>query len=110
MNRYLVLIHFASRWSREKDPAARGAQVLAAIRGVLDDCETVLTEDHAIGVCGLSRKSAREVWAALQLPVFRQDNLSVISLGRDISTIHPGFADWDARTRWLSKSDADPPR
>ncbi len=102
MHRYLVLIHFASKWTRD-DIATIGPKVIAAVRGALDDSETVLTTPQAIGVCGVSSKSARELWTALQLPLFRQDNVSVVTLGEDVVTTHPGFSEWDSRTRWLSR-------
>lgn len=109
MKRYLVLVHFASKFSRESDSVARMQSIMEAVRRSLDDCETAMTSEFGVAVCGLSARSATDLWTALQLPVFRQDNLSVIELGAAIATTHPGLAAWQARTAWLARTDSDRP-
>lgn len=109
MNRYLVLIHLASKPSREKGMSELGPTLISAIRGALDDCETILTAPQALGVCGLSAKPPREIWDSLRVLLRAEDNISVVAVGADVVTSHPGFADWDGRTRWMTRRDSGRP-
>lgn len=101
MNRYLVLIHFASKAARTADEAQLMIRVRDAVRSGLQECEAVLTSPAALAFCGLSALSPEELWSAMRVPLASQDNLSIIELGREIVTTHPGLTSWQARTRWM---------
>ncbi len=106
MARYLVLLHLASPSSRDKATApARFKLIHETVNASLQECEAVLTSPAALGFAGVSGKTAREVWQGLNALLAPQDNLSVIELGRDIATTHPGLQKWDSNTIFLTKTD-----
>lgn len=109
MNRYLVLLHFASKIARNEDPDARLVPINEAMRRELQDCECTLSSEVALAFCGVSAKSADELLGSLRIRVLRQDNLSIIELGTEIVTTHPGLAAWQARTAWIPRKGSDRP-
>ncbi|WP_167735679.1 MULTISPECIES: hypothetical protein [unclassified Herbaspirillum] len=94
--KYLVLVHLASKITRNDLPAIATA-VLQAIKSNLDDVEAVLTSEAAIAMTGLSSAGSDSIFRAIGSALRSGDNLSVLELGDDIVTSHPGLATWRNR-------------
>lgn len=99
MKRYLVLVHLAAAFPKA-ELTTRAAAMHAALKSTLDTMETVLTADRGFAFACLSAKPAAELWKSIvaQGTFARQDNISVVELGFDICTTHPGLASWHQQT------------
>lgn len=103
MKRYLVLVHMAAAFPKT-ELVTRATAMHRAMKSLLDDMETVLTADKAFAFTCVSSKTSKELWTAIvAAAVFgRQDNISVLELGYDISTTHPGLSGWNQTTGFLA--------
>jgi|GEM_PF-2197801 len=103
MKRYLVLVHLATAFPKTEF-AARATAMHKAMTSLLDNMETVLTAEKAFAFACVSEKSSKELWAAIvAAAVFgRQDNISVLEIGYDISTTHAGLSGWNQSTGFLA--------
>jgi uncharacterized protein (DUF1684 family) len=109
LKRYLVLIHFASRISRNPEVASQVRAIRDIVRRELGDAEAILNAETALAFCGMSALDAHGLWKALRLPIAGEDTLSVIEISANIASSHPGLSSWQVQTRWLAGADAVPP-
>jgi hypothetical protein len=91
--RYLVLVHFAARLTRENISQVAG-NVAASIRLNLGNTEAVITSDAMVGIAGTSANEPADIFREIAKDLRRGDNLSVIELGTRITTSHPGLHSW----------------
>jgi len=94
--KYLVLVHLASKITRNDLPAIASA-VLQAIKSNLDDVEAVLTSEAAIAMTGLSGSDRDSIFRNIAAGLRSGDNLSVMELTGSITTSHPGLHAWMGR-------------
>lgn len=99
MKRYLVLVHLAAAFPKT-ELVQRATAMHSALKRLLDDMETVLTAEKAFAFACFSDKTAQELWKSItSAAIFgRQDNISVVEVGLDIFTTHPGLAAWQSKT------------
>lgn len=87
--KYLVLVHWASKGSRNNlEHVAR--HLNDALKMNLSGTVTVLTSIAAVAVMGMSSKTAAQLFSEIAPCLYTGDNLSVMELGDDIATSHPG--------------------
>jgi len=96
--KYLVLVHLASKITRN-DLHAIATTVLQAIKSNLDDVEAVLTSEAAIAMTGMSGNGSDSIFRGIRSALRSGDNLSVLELGDDIATSHPGLGAWRDQQR-----------
>jgi hypothetical protein len=104
MKRYLVLIHLAAKFEK-LELVERSTALLQAMKFNLDDMAPVLTAEKGFAFVGTSNEAdASALWKKIVVStkLARQDNISVIELGRDIVTTHPGLSQWQSETRFLA--------
>ncbi len=103
MKRVIVLVHFASKLSREQ-MGATGLRVAQALRARLGHFAGVFTSDIAMGAVGTTDSSCSDLMQALlkdmQLP--RGDNISVMELGMSVVTTHSGLSQWQGQTDFVA--------
>jgi hypothetical protein len=109
LKRYLVLIHFASKISRNPEAASQVRAIRDMVRRELRDAEAILNAETALAFCGMSALDAHGLWKALRLLIAREDTLSVIEISTNIASSQPALSSWQVQTRWLAGADAEPP-
>lgn len=91
--RYLVLIHLAAKASRENLPCV-ASQLGDSIRNNLSNSEAICTTPVSLAFVGLSPASADSLFRSIAAALRPGDNLSVMELGKAITTSHPGVRRW----------------
>jgi hypothetical protein len=91
--KYLVLVHFAARLTRENLSQVAGG-LATTIRRNLENCEAVLTSDAMVAMIGLSLAKPEDIFRSIAGDLRRGDNLSVLEVGAEVITSHPGLAAW----------------
>jgi hypothetical protein len=103
MKRVLILIHFASKLTRD-NMAATGLKVVPAVRASVDNFEAVFSSEIAFGFVGVTSKSCdtllKELVRAIGLK--NGDNISVVEAAEVIVSTHPGLAQWQTATQMVS--------
>ena len=74
------------------------------MRSVYPEAETVFTDAHAVAFAFVDSVGAKEAWDKLNKGLLRGDQLSVLQLGEQIVTRHPGLMEWNVKTRSLAGS------
>jgi hypothetical protein len=94
--KYLVLVHLASKITRNDLPVIATA-VLQAIKANLDDVEAVLTSEAAIAMTGRASAGSELIFRNITGRLRPGDNVSVMELTGRITTSHPGLHAWMGR-------------
>ena len=63
--------------------------------------EAVFTDPDAVAFAFVDSVGAKGAWDKLNEGLSRGDQLSVLELGEQIMTIHPGLMEWNVKTRWF---------
>lgn len=91
--RYLVLVHFASRLTRD-NLTSIATCVVKAVRENLENTEAVMTSDTAVAMIGNSAADPKSLFREIGTCMRSGDNLSILSIGDNVITSHPGLANW----------------
>ncbi|MBP1316318.1 hypothetical protein [Herbaspirillum sp. 1130] len=95
--RYLVLVHLAAKPTR-KHLTDVAIQLGATIKSNLRQCEAVCLTATSLAFVGESPLSADSLFRQMAAGLHSGDNLSVLALGNEFATTHPGLYAW-ARLR-----------
>lgn len=103
MKRVLVLIHFASKLSRE-NMATVGVRVAPIVRDNLGNFAGVFSSDIAFGCVGTTDKGIDELVKTLiqALSLKSGDNVSVLELGMSIISTHRSLMEWQGQTDFVA--------
>lgn len=74
------------------------------LRLTYPDAEAVLSTEQACIFCVTDSVSAHDVFKKVAGGLARPDQLSIVEVGRDIASSHPGLQKWHGDTRWLVDS------
>jgi hypothetical protein len=106
VKRFMAVVHLRSPWSRpgikptDQPPQEDAARFATRVRSCYPEAEAILSIEHGCIFC-LTDSSAKEVWKKLAPGLFRTDNLSILEIGSDVCSSHPGLQQWDWLTRRL---------
>ncbi|WP_443113332.1 hypothetical protein [Herbaspirillum seropedicae] len=97
-SRYLVLINFAAKLSRQHLSAV-SAVTNSTVRSALGDCEAIFVSEMAVAFVGLSGEEPGHLFKLMAARLREGDHLSVIALGNELMTSHPGLMGWYVRQK-----------
>ena len=103
MKRVLILIHFASKLTRD-NLAIMGKKVAPCVMANLDEGAGIFSSDIAFGFTGITSKDLSELHKTLVKGIGLKvgDNLSILELAECIISTHPGLMQWNNSTQMVS--------
>lgn len=103
MKRVLILIHFASKLTRE-NMGPMGIKAASCVKAQLDDFAGVFSSDIAFGFVGVTTADTSDLIKALikDIGLKTGDNISVMELTENIISTHPGLMEWQAATSFVA--------
>ncbi len=103
MKRVLILIHLASAESRNK-LTTMAPKITATAQDLLGDCTTAFTSQVALGFAGTTELAIAKVFERFvqRCGLMSQDNVSVVEIGADITSSHPGLSTYQTKTWFVA--------
>ena len=103
MKRVLVLIHFASKLTRD-NMAAAGLKAATCTKARLDNFAGVFSSDIAFGFAGVTAMDTSDLLKALwkDIGLNTGDNISVLELTENIISTHQGLMEWQSATGFVA--------
>lgn len=103
MKRVLVLIHFASKLTRE-NLGPMGLKAASCAKARLENFAGVFSSDIAFGFAGVTTMDTGDLLKALwkDIGLKTGDNISVLELTENIISTHQGLMEWQMATSFVA--------